>query len=194
MRISRSAAVATPATSQLVFENFYHMLRDELLRFTRQQAGPGIDAENIAAEAWKRAYMNWERIREPRPWVYRVVLNLIASARREARRACPDCDPAAAPDARVTWTSASLVPDAPWAERIVDIDRGLQHLPPRQRAAVLLSHRGWTADEIADVIGCTAATARVHLHLGRTRLRTYLAEPAEAAGQETSPGYEGRIA
>jgi RNA polymerase sigma-70 factor, ECF subfamily len=53
----------------------------------------------------------------------------------------------------------------------------LRLLPPRQRAALILHYNGgYKAHEIADILGSTAATVRVHLSQGRRRLRRLLEE------------------
>jgi RNA polymerase sigma-70 factor, ECF subfamily len=176
------------------FAAFYARHRDEVLRFAFQQAGTGLDAEDIASEAWKRAYVDWRRIRQPRPWVYRVVIHLAWQAAREPSRVSPNGDPDAGHGSRVTWRSASSPPGAEWAEQVADISRALQQLSARQRAAVLLSYRGWKASEIAEALGCSAATARVHLHSGRARLRKLLAGPAAVPDSEPRSGLQGRTA
>jgi RNA polymerase sigma factor (sigma-70 family) len=50
-------------------------------------------------------------------------------------------------------------------------------LPPRQRAVLILHYyAGYRAREIADILGSTSATVRVHLSQGRRRLRRLLEE------------------
>jgi RNA polymerase sigma-70 factor (ECF subfamily) len=157
-----SLAAVKPA-----FSEFYQAHRDEVLRFARHQAGPGADAENIAAEAWARACASWTGITEPRPWVYRVVINLASRAGKERQMTAVSGDPYTDYQSRSRWVSGALLPGIEWAERISDITQGLQQLPSQQRAAVLLGYRGWSTPEIAETLGCTTATVRVHLHLGR---------------------------
>jgi RNA polymerase sigma-70 factor, ECF subfamily len=183
-----------PKADDEQFVAFYSKYRDEVLRFAYQQAGPGFDTENIASEAWKRAYINWRHIRQPRPWVYRVIIHLAWAAARESSRASPDGDPDAEHGSRVTWRSASSPPGAEWAEQITDIGRALQQLSASQRAAVLLSYRGWAASEIAEALECGAGTVRVHLHKGRGRLKKLLSEPVPASDSKPRSGLQGRTA
>jgi RNA polymerase sigma-70 factor (ECF subfamily) len=60
-------------------------------------------------------------------------------------------------------------------EAATQILEALGRLSPRQRAAVVLhDHVGYSAKEVATIIGSTTATVRVHLSQGRRRLRTFL--------------------
>lgn len=61
------------------------------------------------------------------------------------------------------------------ASEAVELVEALTKLPPRQRAALVLHYYGgYKAREIAQIVGSTAATVRVHLSAGRRRLRTLL--------------------
>jgi RNA polymerase sigma factor (sigma-70 family) len=65
--------------------------------------------------------------------------------------------------------TASELPD------LIDLFRALDELSPRQRATVILHEaEGYPLTEVARLIGTSPATARVHLHRGRKRLRELL--------------------
>ncbi len=58
-----------------------------------------------------------------------------------------------------------------------DLLSALAGLSPRQRACVVLRYYvGYRPDEIAGILGSTAATVRVHLSQGRRRLRRMMEE------------------
>ncbi len=62
-------------------------------------------------------------------------------------------------------TPGPEVDDALWDE--------VRRLPARQAQCVVLRHvDGLDAAEIADLLGCSAATVRVHLHRGLRTLRS----------------------
>ena len=86
------------------------------------------------------------------------------------------------------------MPGAELAVQASELSRGLQQLPDQQRAAVLLVHQGLSRREIAAVLGCTTGTVRVHLHLGRTRLRELIGEPQRSRQKARNAGVEGRTA
>ena len=61
--------------------------------------------------------------------------------------------------------------------RAMDLVRALAHLSPSQRAAIVLHHyAGYATKEIAEMIGSTPGAVRVHLAVGRRRLRRLVAE------------------
>lgn len=191
----RTGSETDPAPPDRGFSDFYRKHRDEVRRYAWQLAGPHADVDNITAEAWARACEAWPRIDMPRPWVYRVVTNLARKAYRESQMTCLSADPCTDHAASALWMSgAGSIPGPEWAERITDIRRGLDKLPHHQRAAVLLAYREWTPREIAEVLGCKASTARVHLHLGRAKLRRLLGEPTLQPQETPRTGLEGRTA
>ena len=192
----RTGSETDPAPLEPVaFSDFYRKYRDEVRRYAWQLAGPHADVDNITAEAWAREYEAWSRITNPRAWVYRVVTNLVYEAYRETQMTCLSADPCTDHTTSALWMSgAGSIPGPEWAERITDIGCGLEKLPHQQRAAVVLTYQGWTPREIAKVLGCKASTARVHLHLGRAKLRRFLGEPALQPQEASRAGLEGRTA
>ena len=57
----------------------------------------------------------------------------------------------------------------------------LRSLPERQRVVLVLRYyAGYSVREIAEIVGSTAATVRVHLSRGRRRLRDMLEEEDHA--------------
>jgi DNA-directed RNA polymerase specialized sigma24 family protein len=173
------------------FGEFYGIYRDAVLRFARHQAGPDTNAENIAVEAWIQVCDSWDRITDPRPWVYRVIIDLASQAEKERQMTAVSGDPYTDHRGGPRRASGASLYDI---ERIIDTTKGLQRLPRLQRAAVLLNHCGWPASEIAEVLGCRNVTAWIYLHLGRSRLRKFLAEPAIVAQEAPQAGLEGRTA
>lgn len=122
-------------------------------------------AEDAVAEAFARAIEHADRIREPLPWIYRTAFRLASRELQRERRALPP-----APDP---------VPGLDPVE-IQAIVHALAELSPNQRAAVLLhDEEGFTAPEVARLLGMAAATVRVHLFRGRRRLRVLLGTQEE---------------
>lgn len=68
----------------------------------------------------------------------------------------------------------------------VRLDRALAALPPGYRVVfVLFDVEGYTHDEIALLLGCSAGTSKSQLHKARTRLRALLRErPPERSNGE----------
>jgi RNA polymerase sigma-70 factor (ECF subfamily) len=116
-------------------------------------------AEDALAEAFARAIERDRGIRQPLPYLYRTAFRLAsAELQRERRRGGDPTD-----------LVAIEVPD------LVDLIRALETLPTNQRAAVILhDEEGYSAREVAQLLGISPATVRVHLHRGRKRLRESL--------------------
>ena len=116
-------------------------------------------AEDALAEAFARAIERDRGIRQPLPYLYRTAFRLAsAELQRERRRAGNPID-----------LVAIEAPD------LVDLIRALETLPTNQRAAVILhDEEGYSAREVAQLLGISSATVRVHLHRGRKRLRESL--------------------
>lgn len=122
-------------------------------------------AREITQEAFCRLLMRWSRIRaydRPGAWVRLVAIRL--ARRTKDRRA----------------VEAGLEPkvDVSMEERStlrLDVDAAILTLSRTQRAAVVLHYMGdLPVGEVAKVLGCRPATARVHLHRARTRLAALL--------------------
>lgn len=117
-------------------------------------------AEDAVAEAFTRAIGQTRPIREPLAWIYRTAFRIASRELQREKRPLP-----AEPDP---------VPGIDPGE-VVDVIRALALLSPNQRAAVLLHDlEGFTAPEVATLLGMSAATVRVHLFRGRRRLRELL--------------------
>ena len=161
-------------------------------------------AEEVVQDAWLAVIehlADFEGRSSLKHWVYRIVAN---TAKRRAARdsrvvpvgdllseAGPTVDPArfqpatepfpghwhAVPDA---WPNPEEATDAAEIRRVVAA--ALQALPPRQAAAVALRDiEGYPPEEVAELIGVSAANQRVLLHRGRAAVRAaveqYLAPP-----------------
>lgn len=128
--------------------------------------GDAEEAEDLAQEAFVRAYERWGRVSDmdrPDAWVHRVATNLaISSWRRRRTRLRP------------VITTENI--DGPVAPDPI-LARALRALSPGQRAAVVLRYYlDWSAIEAAQALGKSASTVRVLTHQGLARLRELLGE------------------
>jgi len=139
------------------------------------------DAEDLAQEAFVKAFETLHRFREGKPfgpWIYRIVTNLALDLlKRKARR-----DESRNVDA--TDTIATRRDDADRAlttrELAGRIDEAIESLPPIQRAvARLLLVEEFSHGEVAEMIGLRESTVRSHLALARAKLREALGDMRE---------------
>jgi RNA polymerase sigma-70 factor (ECF subfamily) len=133
--------------------------------------GNAADAEEVAQEAFLRAYRKFASLREPgkfRAWVNRIVFRLAVNRQRGMRRRL----------ARETaWhaTGASDVTDgrrnAEERERVARLRSEIEGLPDRLRRVLQLSIvEDMEAADVGEVLGIPAGTVRSRLHAARKLL------------------------
>lgn len=167
--------------------------RRELTGYCYRMLGSGFEAEDAVQETMLRAYRaaaGFEGRSSLRSWLYRIATNVcIDMSRQVQRRARPvELGSASPPDVS---RLGPMLPEATWVTPIADAQVGLefedpaevalqresvrlafvtalQHLPARQRAALLLCDvLHWSAADTAELLGAT--TAAVNSALQRAR-------------------------
>ena len=144
------------------FDEFYSSAAARLVRHSYALTGDMAEAQDIAQEAFARAWQRWSAVREcdsPEAWVRRVATNLAASRWRRirvARAAAGQPAPQHAPE--VSTDTVALV-------------CGLRTLPERQRTVLVLHYMcDLSVDQIAAELGCPAGSVKSWLSRGRTAL------------------------
>jgi RNA polymerase sigma-70 factor, ECF subfamily len=128
-------------------------------------AGDREIADDAVAEAFAQALRRGAALDAPLHWIWRTAFRLAAGALKDRGRVGT---PLRAED------SYELPPP------VSDLVGALRCLSPRQRASVILHHyAGYPVGDVAKILGSTPAAVRVHLHRGRTRLRTLLGDDDE---------------
>jgi len=144
----------------------------KVLRVLRLLGVPAQDRDDVAQEAFLRAFRHLDGFRPGRPfgaWIYRVAVNAahdhLASAARRRRDEAP-WDPGLEERAVKRTRGIDL------ASRL---EAALEALTERERAVfVLLELEGLDTLEVARALGITRITVRRHLGLARARLRAIL--------------------
>jgi len=133
--------------------------------------GNTADAEDVAQEAFLRAYQKFDSLRETekfRPWVNRIVFRLALNRKRGyCRRLVRD----------TAWQSAepmTMVDGAKEAEQqvmIYRLRREIERLPKKLRSVLLLSLVDeMDATDVGAVLGIPPGTVRSRLHTARKLL------------------------
>jgi RNA polymerase sigma factor (sigma-70 family) len=142
-------------------DRLYREHADRLWRAVLAFAGDGEVASDAVAEAFAQCLRRGAVVRDPARWIWRAAFRIAAGELKDRRRR---------QDMSVRAEDPYVIPDA--AAEILEL---LMRLSPRQRAAVVLhDYVGYSTEEVASILGATAATVRVHLSQGRRRLRAFL--------------------
>jgi RNA polymerase sigma-70 factor, ECF subfamily len=169
--------------------------RSELTGYCYRMLGSTFDADDAVQETLVRAWQALDRFEGRsalRSWLYRIATNVCLDALRgRSRRALPmDLSspvPATAMPTEVLADGAWLqpVPDAEIAPASADPAQravtqetirlafvaALQHLPPRQRAVLILREvLCWQASEVAELLDTTVASVNSALQRARATL------------------------
>lgn len=139
--------------------------------------GDREDALEVCQEVMVRLHRSWQRLDPDRPlapYVRQIAANVSRDRLSAARRRSPERSRHELP----AVASAEPPSDKVAARRqLLDSVRDcLDGLAPTERTAFTLRHvDGLAATEVAQLMGCSASTARGYCHSARKRIRRYLA-------------------
>ena len=185
--------------------------RAELRAYCYRMLGSPFEAEDAVQETFIRAWRGFERFEGRaalRSWLYRIATNVsLDMLNGRERRARPmDLGPAREP----VESNLNTLPEVTWIEPIPDdglvfspaadpadvaVSRetirlafvaALQHLPPRQRAVLILCEvLRWKAGEVAELLDTSVASVNSALQRARATL-----EESNLSAADTSPSVD----
>jgi RNA polymerase sigma factor (sigma-70 family) len=151
---------ATPLT----FDDLFLDQHDRLYRALYFITGSSADAEELMQDAFLKLWERWDRIHaidDPVGYLFRVAMNGFRMRARRARvaaRRIVHLEPARDPYDDIELRD--------------DVRRMLLGLPPRQRAALVLTEIfGYSSEQAAEILGVRPTTVRVLASQGRAALR-----------------------
>jgi RNA polymerase sigma-70 factor, ECF subfamily len=153
------------------FEAFYVREYHAVVRLAYALSGSRLAAEDIAQDAFLRAFRDWDRIRNPSPWVRKVA---VRRAGRTVHRRLLE----ARAVARLLAGRGPAVTELP--EEDAEVWRAVRSLPRRQSQVIALRYvADASVAEIARTLGLAEGTVKAQLHRGRHALASRLAAPWE---------------
>jgi RNA polymerase sigma-70 factor, ECF subfamily len=195
----------TVAPGTRTFEDQFEQHRAELRAYCYRMLGSPFEAEDAVQETFIRAWRgleNFEGRAALRSWLYRIATNVsLDLLNGRERRARPmDLGPAREP----IESNLNTLPEVTWIEPVPDglvvaegdpaevaVSRetirlafvaALQHLPPRQRAVLILCEvLRWKASEVAELLDTTVASVNSALQRARATLEESNLNPAETS-------------
>ena len=151
------------------FRRIFESHVDAALRVAVGIVGDPAEAEDVVQEMFLRLYQALPQLDATtslRSYIYRATVRTALNALRR-KSGC---------QIRLENGHEPLAPDPlelfEEREKQEIILRLMGRIPEQQRAAFVLREiEGLEMDEVADALGCSRTTARVHLHLARKSLR-----------------------
>jgi RNA polymerase sigma-70 factor (ECF subfamily) len=171
--------------------------RRELTGYCYRMLGSSFDAEDAVQETMVRAWRglaDFEGRSALRSWLYRIATNVCLDQLSGRQRRALPMDLSGSPWQPVESSLAARRPGTAWVEPVLDRQvtpddadpaeravvresirlafvAALQHLPPRQRAVLILREvLRWKADEVAELLDTTVASVNSALQRARATL------------------------
>jgi RNA polymerase sigma-70 factor (ECF subfamily) len=203
--VQESSPTTRPAAGELSGRLEAH--RSELTAYCYRMLASPFEAEDAVQETFIRAWRSYDRFEGRaalRSWLYRIATNVcLDMLNGRERRARPmDLGPSQAPEA----ANLNVLPETTWIQPIPDglvapegdpaevavaretirlaFVAALQHLPPRQRAVLILCEvLRWKATEVAELLDTSVASVNSALQRARATLdagKVSASDPAPA--------------
>ena len=189
-----TASDAAPQGAKTL-ESRLEQYRVELTAYCYRMLGSAFEAEDAVQDTFVRAWRNFDKFEgraSLRSWLYRIATNVCLDmlTGRERRARPMDLGPALTADhplgptlPEVTWLQpipdSRVLPVGGDPAAVAEVRESvrlafvaaLQHLPPRQRAVLILRQvLQWQASEVAELLGTTVASVNSALQRARATL------------------------
>jgi RNA polymerase sigma-70 factor (ECF subfamily) len=204
--MDESSVAVKPGAEEL--ERGFEEYRRELTAYSYRMLGSPFEAEDAVQEtlirAW-RSFDGFEGRAALRSWLYRIATNVCLDmlGSRERRARPIDLGPAREP----VEANLNMLPEVTWIEPAPDalvvpeeadpaavavaretvrlaFVAALQHLPPRQRAVLILCEvLRWKASEVAELLETSVASVNSALQRARGTLEATDLRPGETVEQ-----------
>jgi len=156
----QASEVTTARTADRSFVAFYDREIDALVRHAALILGDATEANDVVHDAFIGAYRRWSTLDEPRPYLYRSVVNGCRDRWRRTNRERQAM-------ARLSFREEEPVHDVLW-----DV---VAQLPLNERVAVVLRfYGGFTQAEVAAHMNCPHGSVGPWIRRALSRMREAL--------------------
>lgn len=151
------------------FERLVRLHERMVLGVAYRLLGRMEDAQDAAQEVFLRLLQKHNQIEgDPKPWLYRVTVNVCNDWYRRRVAVAP-------PDEQAADPSHDALTAITIEERKRLLREGLQTLAPRERAAVVMRDiEGRSTQEVAGILGVEEVTVRSQISVARVKLAKYV--------------------
>ena len=168
MAVTPPEQTSTQPSGAEAIEELFAALESPLLSYTLRLVGEMAVAEDIVQEAFMRLHAQFNKVREPRRWLYRTAHNLALNQRRQTAKIVPlELPPQEGAPASVETPDPLPLPDeqiSRW-EGIGLVRLSLETLDERSRELVRLKfNEGLSYKAIAERTGLTTGHVGYILH------------------------------
>lgn len=177
------------------FDELMGHSRKKVFNLAYRLSGNRTDAEDIAQEAYFRAFRGFESYEGDRPfenWIFRIVTRLYLDLRRQRKRRVltVSYDAPLQPDGSSDTVFFEKADDAKNPEDVLlgksmseELEMSLERLTPEQRKLVWMADvEGIPYKEIAERIDAPVGTVRSRLHRAHKQIKTFL----ESSGKKSN--------
>lgn len=160
LAVGRHRSASASDRIAMEFRAVYRSELHRLVRLAHLITGSNAAAEDLVHDVFTAAFRRWDKIDDPKGYLYRAVVNRSRSHLRRHRlersQATPQPGISLPPEVDETW--ASLV-----------------RLPVRRRAVLVLRYyEDLSVDQIAELMNVRPGTVRSLIHRGHESLRKVL--------------------
>ncbi len=158
--------------SKSAFNKLVKKYTAPIFRLLYDMTGNYQDSQDLAQETFLRAYLKIKQYRGEAKfttWLYRIAHNIAIDYLRGRRTVSVQ--------GNEQWIESQKAgrDEKEYTGESELLEKALKTLVPSQRSAVVLHYyHGMKMKEIGDLLGCSEATARVHLFRGLNHLRVIL--------------------
>jgi len=174
-----------PFSGDQAFSEIFGRYKEPIHRYVLTLVRESGAAEDLTQETFLRAYRKLPTLEDPSKvssWLYRIATHLSydrfrRSSQRNEAISLDNTSPAQGDPVPI-----ELADDSPRLDKVVEqremsscVQDYLEKLPDDYRAVILLHDlEGLTNPEIAAMLGCSLATAKIRLHRARKKLKEAL--------------------